>query len=424
MKKYLNALPEDVKELIAAASDISERQNINAYLVGGFVRDLLLEVKNLDLDIVVEGDGIQFAQALGTRFRAKIISHRRFGTATVILTNGHKIDVATARKETYPHPGSLPVVSAGSLRNDLFRRDFTVNAMAVSIGKDKFGQLIDYFGGKKDLESKKIRVLHDLSFIDDPTRILRGIRFEKRYNFKFEAATFRILKKAIKQRMLDRVQPHRLRDELLLILKEEDPLRNIRRVAGVCGLEFVSPLLSASGRMFELMRRAGREADDFREKFPHRRRLQAHVMYLMCLLDELSLAQAKKLCARFAFRSGETKQIIDYKRVRSRAGAALSKTSISPERIFRLLEPLSYEAIIMLKAGYRSRVLQRHIEDFFRIYNGMRLCISGEDLRTLGVAPGPNYQKILSKVLKAKLSGAISTREDELNLIKRLLFSL
>lgn len=179
MKEYLRKLPKEIQDLISKAARVASGNNISAYLVGGFVRDLLLGVKNLDLDIVVEGDGIKFAQDFAHTLKAKLILHRRFGTATITLGYNLKIDIATARKETYPYPACLPVVTSGTIEDDLARRDFTINAMAISIMQKDFGRFIDLLYGKHDLYHKKIRVLHNLSFIDDPTRILRAIRFEK-----------------------------------------------------------------------------------------------------------------------------------------------------------------------------------------------------------------------------------------------------
>jgi tRNA nucleotidyltransferase (CCA-adding enzyme) len=238
MRNRLHKLPQEIKDLIYLASNIATENNMPVYLVGGFVRDLLLEVKNLDLDFVIEGDGIKFAEDLATILKARLIRHRRFGTATIVLnpvrvitsfsrlpivSRGVKIDIATARRETYPRPASLPLVTRGTLEDDLARRDFSVNAMAISITKKDFGKLVDFFCGKDDLQHKKVRILHSLSFIDDPTRMLRAIRFEQRYNFKIEPHTLKLLKVAAAIKMLEKVQPQRLRDELILILKEAHP---------------------------------------------------------------------------------------------------------------------------------------------------------------------------------------------------------
>ena len=201
MKNYLNKLTPDLQDLVKVIRDISVLRSMPVYLVGGFVRDLILGVRNLDFDIVVEGDGIIFAEDLASRLKARLIRHKRFGTATVVPGHHIKIDIATARKEVYPKPAALPEVEFGTLKDDLKRRDFTINAMAISLSG---GGLVDFYNGKKDLLDRQIRVMHELSFVDDPTRVLRAVRFEKRYDFKIEAKTLGLLKKAVKATMLEK----------------------------------------------------------------------------------------------------------------------------------------------------------------------------------------------------------------------------
>lgn len=421
MKDYLNNLPKEIKDLIYLAGDIASGNNMPIYLVGGFVRDLILEFENLDLDIVVEGDGISFAEDFARQLKAKLIRHRRFGTATIIFKPHLKIDIATARSEFYPQPAHLPLVRSGTLKDDLYRRDFSINSMAISINHQNFGQLIDFFGGKADLRDRKIRVLHDLSFIDDPTRILRAVRFEKRYNFNIEPKSLRNLKEAVKLRMLERVQPQRIRDELTLILKEKFPLKEIRRLQALVGFSFISPYLKVSQKTYRLIRSIEREISWFKRLYPQRRLLDTWLIYFMGLIESFAINAAKRICRGFAFRKGEEKRILNYKKINRRFISTLNKERIKPSQIFALLEPLSYEVILIIKAKYKNRNLKKHIEDFLEIYNGMRIYISGDDLHSLGVAPGPKYQKIFAKVLNAKLNGLVKTREQELLLIKKLI---
>ncbi len=421
MKKYLEKLPAELKELIRLAAGLSEKNKIPAYLVGGFVRDLLLGVKNLDLDVVVEGSGIKFAEALSTALHAKLTCHCRFGTATLTLRPNLKIDIATTRQEAYPKPASLPVVTFSTLRDDLARRDFSINAMAISITGNNFGEIVDYFHGKDDLRNKKIRVLHDLSFIDDPTRILRGIRFEKRYDFDIEPKTLRYLKDAVKMKMLEQTQPQRVRDELVLAFKEKRPLKQLRRIKELAGLGFINKHLTLVGSTHKLLNSIDRETAWFNKNYPQRRPLDNWLIYFMGLLDPLTLNDAENVCRKFVFRKGEEKRIINFKKVERKAISQLKKSKIKPSRIFSLLEPLSYEVIVLLKAKYKNNNIQKHIKDFFEIYNGMRIIISGDDLHRLGIAPGPYYQNIFTKVLKAKLEGIVKTKEEELSLIKEII---
>ncbi|MFH0912697.1 MAG: hypothetical protein V1884_00210 [Candidatus Omnitrophota bacterium] len=420
IKEYLGKLPKDLQDSVHLASKVASLDNIPAYLVGGFVRDLILGVKNWDLDIVVEGDGIKFAEILAQRLKAKLIRHRRFGTATLVLEKHLKVDIATARKERYPHPAELPEVSSGILEDDLIRRDFTINAMAISINRGDFGRFIDFFGGKEDLGHKKIRMLHNLSFIDDPTRILRAIRFEQRYDFRIDPHTLGLLKEATNSGMLKKVQPQRLRDELILILKEEEPLKQLRRIQLLAGLDFISPGLSLSKKTAALLNAIGRQINWFRKNHPQRRHLDTWLLYLIGLLDSLSINKIKLICRQFGLRKGEEKRILNCKKDSRAIIRRLNKTEMKPSRVFHLLEPLSYEMIIFIKAKSKDKNLARHITDFFTVYNGMRIYIRGDDLRKLGIAPGESYRKFFSRVLKEKLDGLVKTKKEELELIKKI----
>ncbi len=419
MNNYLNKLPQEIQELIHLAGSISLSKGMPVYLIGGFVRDLLLGVKNLDLDIAVEGDGILFSEEFSARLNAKLIRHRRFGTATVIVKPGLKIDIATARKEIYPEPAKLPVVEFGTLKDDLKRRDFTINAMAIDITEPNFGGLIDFFEGKKDLTNKKIKVLHELSFIDDPTRILRAIRFETRYDFKIETKTLRFLKGAVKKRMMEKVEPQRLRDELILMLKEDFPGKQIRRIQQLTGFDFISRELTGLKNNYDLLNSVAKELAWFKKEHFPRRKLDVWLVYFMVLIDQAPLKETRKICAKFVFRKGEEKRILSYKKIGSKFLKKISKKRIKPFEIFGLLEPLSYEVIILLKAKYRVPVVTKRIEAFLRIYNDMRICISGHHLHGLGVVPGPHYKNIFNNVLKAKINGLVKTEEEEISLIKK-----
>ncbi|MCX5705817.1 MAG: hypothetical protein NTZ92_07175, partial [Candidatus Omnitrophica bacterium] len=420
MKEYIRKLPQEIQELINLAKDIAVRRNVRAYLVGGFARDLILGVKNFDLDIVVEGDGIAFAEEFSRELQAKLIRHRRFGTATALVKLHLKVDFSTARKEFYPEPAHLPVVESGSLRDDLFRRDFTINAMAISIADHGFGELVDFFDGKVDLRRKKIRVMHKLSFIDDPTRILRAVRFEQRYDFRITPETLKFLKDAVRQKMLDKVQPQRLRDDLILILKENMPIKELRRINKLAGLSFLCSGLKGSEKVFGLLGSVEKEIAWFRGLHPQRRHLDAWLIYLMGLLDQLDAADIKGIFRRFAFKKGEEKRILDYKGLSRDFILKLSKKALKPSDVYALLEPLSYEVMLLIKAKYKNRNFKKYIEDFLGVYSGMRIHLSGDDLRENGFEPGPHYQKIFRKILIARLDGKVRTREDELSLLTKV----
>jgi len=420
MKKYLDQLPKEIQDLLHLISKIARELKMPAYLVGGFVRDLFLGVSNFDLDIAIEGEGIVFAENLSKKLGGKLTPHRRFKTATLVVSHKLKIDIATARREIYPQAASLPEVTPGCLKDDLFRRDFTINAMAISISGEDYGRLIDLFGGRNDLRQKKIRILHDLSFIDDPTRILRAIRFQERFAFKMEPQTLKFLKAACRNKMLESVEPQRLRDELVLVLKENDPLRQIARIRGLAGFSFIHPCLFVTTKQLRLIKEIRQQVKWYNQKYYHRRQLDSWIVYLTGLIDSLKIAQVKLFCKKFAFHSGVEKRILTSKKINSGIIKKLSNNGIKPSEAFRILEPLSYETLIMLKAKYRDPIVQKNLKDFFNIYNGMCPHIRGDDLRKLGFVPGPHYKKIFTRVLNARLNGKIKTKEEEITFIVKL----
>jgi tRNA nucleotidyltransferase (CCA-adding enzyme) len=420
IEEYLYKLPDNILKLIYLIRYISCESHCRVYLVGGFVRDLILGVANLDLDITVEGDGVNFATQLGSRLNGKIIRHRRFGTATVTTPDKIKIDVATARKEFYEKPGSLPKVLPGEIRDDLKRRDFTINAIAISLYPDDFAQIVDFFGGREDIHNKKIRVLHNLSFIDDPTRILRAIRFEQRYRFRLERCTLRLLKEAVSLNMLKKVHPHRLRDEIVLIFKEENPVRYIERLNDLLSLSFIDKRLELKKVKVDFLNSVDRSINWFKKNMLLKRKLDTWVMYFTGLIGDLDTRQIRTICKKFAFIRGDTIRILSYKKLSYKLVKKLKKR-LTPSRIFRLLEPLSYEVILLMKAVLKNKILHKNIENFLKVFNGTRLHVTGNDLTDIGMPCGPGYKKILNQALYAKLDKKINTKEEELKFVKNLI---
>jgi len=419
MRRYFKKIPQEIKNLIFLAEKVSREIKMPAYLVGGFPRDLILGVKDWDLDITVEGNGIKFAEALSKKLNSGLIRHERFGTATLILDHRLKVDIATTRKEIYPSSASLPVVSPGSLKEDLSRRDFTINAMAFSLSEGS-QKLIDIFGGKDDLAAGKIRVLHDLSFKDDPTRILRAIRFQQRYNFKIEPKTLSLLKEAVNSGLLEKVNPHRLRDELILMFKEKNPSEQIKRLCALKGISFISDKLKPAKPVYDLFKSINKEIAWFMQGFPFHKQFEAWLIYFAALLRPLTLAQVKKIVRKLGLSKKEEKKIVNCRKINRNFIRRLRNKRISPGQIFALLKPLDFEAIILLCSVSHDSTIKRYTADFLKVYNDLRLCISGDDLLRMGVLPGPEYQKILNRVLAAKLNGKVNSRQEELALAGKL----
>ena len=234
-------LSAEIRARLDVIGSLADEMNFHAYLVGGFVRDLLLRNDNFDIDIVVEGDGIRFAEELSRRVNAKMRPHKEFGTAKVIYPDGFSVDIATARLEYYKAPATLPIVEHSSLKLDLYRRDFTINTLAISLNKNTRGELIDFFGAQRDIKEKTIRVLHSLSFVEDPTRVFRAVRFEHRFSFQIGKFTLNLIKNTIKMGFLARIKGSRMWSELALILKEENPAAIFRRLQELDLLKFIHP---------------------------------------------------------------------------------------------------------------------------------------------------------------------------------------
>lgn len=421
------AIPKNMLRVIKKIAALAEDKGQKAYLVGGFVRDLLLGVKNLDLDIVVEGSALEFARYASMKMNATLVEHRKFGTATLIIhesAKGRKVkmDIATARREFYKHPAALPSVEFSSIKDDLYRRDFTINAMAVSIGKKDFGELIDFFNGAKDLAKKKIRVLHEKSFIDDPTRIFRAVRFEQRYNFKIDDFTARLIKNAVKAEMFERVSGERLRTEIELLLKEREPLKAIKRMRSLDELRFINPKIRFGALDEALCRNINKMAALYCKYFSRKRPLDLWLVYFMAMIDKLTLNDALKVCDRFVIKRSDKLRILSAKKSGDKIISLLSaKKDIRPSQIYHALEPLSYETLLFIMAKCGGSLVKHRVKDFLTKYNGVRLMINGTDLKRFGAEPGPRFTEILKKTLYAKIDGLIVSKRDELTFARQCL---
>jgi tRNA nucleotidyltransferase (CCA-adding enzyme) len=429
------ALPKKLMTLIRTIGKEADARDINVFLVGGFVRDVLLGKKNYDLDIVVEGNAIEFGRLLGERIGGSLVIHKKFGTATLVndwpkwlgpsLHSGNKfkIDIATARKEVYAKPAALPTVKFSSLREDLYRRDFTINAMAVNINRKNFGLFIDFFGGLRDLEEGLIKILHDRSFIDDPTRIFRAVRFEQRFGFSIDSHTEYLIQHAIKREMFKRTENQRIRDELILILKEEKPDKAVFRMRELHELRFIHPdlvLPRSLEKRFDEARKCIHwygEDDSIRK-----RKLDTWLINFMVLLDSLPAKQAESVLKDFVFTKSETIRVMSYKEKGDKALRKLSSgKKLKPSSIHQLLEPFSHEVTLCVMAKARSKLARSRIKKFFTTYNGTRLKVTGKYIKKEGVKPGPRYKKILDRVLCKKLDGKLLTKQDEIAYMRKII---
>ena len=404
--------------LLQQAGELAEREHVRVYVVGGFVRDLLLDIPNLDLDMVVEGDGIRFAKALAQRYQARVTTHDRFGTATITLADGQSLDVATARTESYESPAALPTVRRSSIKEDLRRRDFTINTLAIRLNAPHFGELVDLHNGLRDLQNKTIRVLHGLSFIDDPTRVFRAIRLEQRLGFQLDRDTAVLMKEAVNMKICHRLSPARLSTELRHVLSEREPVKTLARLKDFNLLQFIHPRLKWSSGLVRLLN-AVEKAVKWHAGLSLGPLASPWVVYGMALLDALPQPAVQETLARLTFPRRQTQSLLRTSRENTRLLLTLDRT-VKPSETFRALCNLPEETLMFLMAKTRSKRTKQKIVDMFTTYRRMKPTLDGTDLKTMGFKPGPLYNRILDRLLDARLDGTVETETDERRLVQQL----
>ncbi|MBP8117348.1 MAG: hypothetical protein KAY09_06410, partial [Nitrospira sp.] len=413
-------LPCEVYDLLQAAGDLGERLGYSAYVVGGFVRDLLLGIDNLDVDFVVEGDGIAFARALAKERAGRVKVHERFGTAVVWLPNGFKLDVATARTEYYEYPTALPTVEQSSIKKDLYRRDFTINTLAVRLNPRAFGQLIDFYGGQRDLKERLIRVLHSLSFVEDPTRVFRAIRFELRFDFHLSKETLALIKGAVKMELFHRLSGQRLLDELRFLFSERTPRQAVRRLADLDLLRFIHPTLTWSNRLDRRLVDV-EAALDWYKLSSFERKLNGWLVFAMALAEVMPDQAVREMLERFPFTEAERGAITAARFFTQPVCRALSRRApLRPSETVALLAGLADETLVFLLAKNGSASAKRNLSLYLTTYRNVKPTLTGKALQALGVKPGPLYRTILARLTEARLDGEVKTDAEERELVKEL----
>ena len=398
-----------VFEAVQAASEPFD----GVYLVGGAVRDVLMDEPTFDLDIAVEGDGIAFGRALASALGGRAVPHEKFGTAIVLAGDGTRVDVATTRTEFYDRPAALPRVERATLRQDLFRRDFTVNAMAVSLKGDDFGDLVDFFGGQADLEAGVVRVLHPLSFIDDPTRLFRAIRYENRYGFRMDGHTASLARSCVEMNLVGELSSARLRDELQSLLGEETVDAAILRLEELGVAAAIHPHLAADD---EAVRLIG-ESDAFRARYVPE--VPAWRARLAVLARRLPPDELFDWFERLRLRRRDAELVADAVTVGPKLGALVTSTD-EPAELRRLVEPHDPDGALFALALADEPVRER-LGRYFDELRGVRLEISGSDLATLGIEESPRVGEILGELLRRKVNGELAGREAEIDAARELL---
>jgi tRNA nucleotidyltransferase (CCA-adding enzyme) len=417
-------LPRDLYEFLIKSGEIADKLGMNAYMVGGCVRDMLRGEENLDIDIVIEGDGIVFAKKLADMMQSKVTIYKRFGTAHIIIpknyplkVQGSKIDIATARTEYYESPAALPTVETSSIKKDLYRRDFTINTLAVKLNKKDFGTLIDFFGGQRDLKDKVIRSLHNLSFVEDPTRAFRAVRFAERFNFKITKHTENLIKLAIRMDIFDKLSGTRIYDELMLTFQETNPVNTIKRLADYGLLKVIHPNLIFSAGLETLLQSVHDTVTWFDLLFLEER-FDRGLIYIMALLHGLSREDRNAALERLKV------PILPKERIISGIEAAndiLRKlTADNPAATYHLLHGKDIMQTLMGMALAGDSDKKKAVSHYLLELRRVRPALRGDDLKKLGIPPGPVYSEIFAKIVNEKLMKRLQTKEEEIEFVKSM----
>lgn len=412
MKKRL---PPNVFELLKRSGEVAKTLEYRVFLVGGMVRDLFLHRSNIDVDLVVEGDGIQFASEFGKEHSSEIVTHKRFGTARLIFPDGFKMDVATARTESYHAPAALPEVHGGILRQDLYRRDFTINTLAIDLNPSKFGQLVDYFGGWDDLRQGVVRALHSLSFIDDPTRTLRAVRFASRFNFRISDDTSRLLRSAVDSRVLDKLSGKRFWAELRNILLEPHPTPAIRMLQDYKLLQFVHPEVELDSFLLDLLYQVETVLAWHRLNFSHEKPANQWLLYFMAVLEKLNRSERMDISQRFQL-TADIQEILRYYKANTKDIHARLRAPHKNAGLYFALQEYPLEVLLYAMARLSETEMKDQIITFLRDLRRTQLEINGKDILKIGLAKGPAVKEVLDRVLKARLDGAAPDRQSQLEL--------
>lgn len=409
----LERVPSFVRARIETIEKVSNDLGVAAYLVGGFVRDLLLGRENRDLDVVVEGDGPAFARALGAELGAHVRVHDAFLTAVVREPDGTTIDVASARSEFYRAPAVLPEVESSALRQDLYRRDFTINTMALRLGPGSPVELVDYFGGQRDLKEGVLRVLHSLSFIDDPTRVLRAVRLSLRLGFQISPETLRLVSVAVGEGIFEQLSGGRLREELELLLADPElALPGLERLDELGVLAAFHPALRLDAARRQSLREARSAYDWYHLQALAEPPVRVPLLLLMALLRGASVEQRRAVGARLQLVAADCELLERFPWRLERAARELAAPGLLPHEAHALLAGLGGEELLLLLAGEDETVrtwVRRELTEL----RSLRLELRGADLLARGHAPGPRIGEALRATLDARLDGAIRA-EDEL----------
>ncbi len=415
-------LPKEVVVLLRDIGEAAAEMKFNAFVAGGFVRDLLLRINNSDIDIVIEGDGILFAKEYARKNGAEVRTHEKFSTATIIFPDNTRVDVATARLEYYEHPAAMPTVEMSSIKLDLYRRDFTINAMAIQLNPDKFGTLIDYFNCQNDLKERRIQVLHNLSFVEDPTRIFRAIRFEARLDFQITRHTEKLVKNAVNMQIFNQFEGPRFFYELKLILSEDNPTPALKRLSFFKLFQFLwpdlRPNLKIDRRFVHFITQATRSISWFKLLYLEQK-IEPWAIYLLAIMSRSKTRELYNFCKRFDLPTRLTKKLIQQKTDAERISKdMLKRPYMKPSEIYWLLGDLDNEGLLHLMTIARKKHIQQATSFYVTTLRPTEPLIGGKVFKEMGYKPGPLFRTMLNHLLELQLDGRLHTEEEAVNFIR------
>lgn len=422
-RRLEQALPPEVLALVREAGRIGAEMGYAVYFVGGLVRDLLLGQPIVDIDLVVEGDAIALARALAQRYGGRVRSHARFGTAKWFLHPRpagapEAIDFVTARTEFYESPSALPEVERSSIKLDLHRRDFTINTLAIALSPDRYGELLDFWGGERDLREGVIRVLHSLSFVDDPTRMLRAAQLEARLGFRMEPRTEELIGHALP--MLDRVSGDRIRHELEAILNEAEPERALARLHALGVLRQIQPGLIWDdwlAQKFAELRQAVRSGPW--QPGPGEPPPDLVFPYFGLLTYRLAPGDLAAVLKRLKVRRQTAGDIQAIQALKSALDDLVEPQANSV--IYRALKPFRERVLLVGWVATESKVARAQIDRYRRELRFIQPVLDGHALKAMGLKPGPQFSRILERLRAARLDGEVTSEEEERALVQALI---
>jgi tRNA nucleotidyltransferase (CCA-adding enzyme) len=427
-------VPPVLYRLLERLGRLAEACRVSVYIVGGWVRDLLLGIRNQDVDIVVEGDGLAYARALAQQENLHLTTPARLGPAVILGPDGFTLRVVTARAASDSCPVALPTIGQGSLQHDLTRRDFTINTLAIRLNTPHFGELLDFYGGQRDLKDKTLRVVHSRCFVDDPTRLLRAIRFEVRFGLHPGKETLRLMHGAATIELLQRLPSARFGEEMRLLLSERDAHKAVARLAACNLLQCIHAAVVWSPRLDQVFRNIDdvlawyRIASLHWPSHPpgetaahHGDEVEPWLVRLIALLEPLSDLAVHEALRRLNLPRRHVDTVHTARVVRRAIPRLASRPPLSPAEIYRILAGQRLEVLLFLLAKTTAAAAQQQIVAYLETYRHVKPQLSGHDLRAMGLTPGPVFRMLLKRLLEARLNGEVTNATEERTFVQRLL---